>query len=550
MESSGPEPDASLTADATSDASPPAETDASVASDVGAAPPAAGDVAGGQPSAEAATAPSTGGGATPPGLSEAAAPSSDAGAPGAGPDDVTFFAFGDPQYGGADSDKNSFHIQALNAAPTLVWPAGAGFQSEGRPVGAPRGVVIAGDLTQNGQAGRDPLTEWYTGDAYAFDVNTAYGAHEVVSRVAAELGLFVRDYGLRGGDGVGPFVLKWPVFEGYGNHDFDVLEHPSLVYAGQAPARDIVSIRNRVRGAWPEVRRFAAGNAGHYSWDWGRAHFVQLNLVASDARATNADDDSGTQMERDPQGARTFLTEDLAAEVGDSCRPVIVIMHYGFDAFSDEGRWWDEAQRLTFLAAVRPYNVVAILHGHVHETRAYTLSDATGKTYDVFSLGSPFYNQGTNNGRGHFAVFRLSATHIDAADISWLPANPSPGMADGKDLWTGKTLADLAFQTTTTFADGWGGWSFSKEFEPTACVRSDSGQGPAPDASATGNCAVPAGSFAPSCVGCATFASANVCELGCESCATVAGTPRSNPSVLLPCTGDVANEDGQLVCRP
>jgi cytolysin (calcineurin-like family phosphatase) len=490
--------------------------------------------------------------------------------------DVTFFVFGDPQYGGADTDKDSFNIQALNAAPTLVWPAGTSFQSAGSAIGNPRGVIIAGDLTQNGQAGRDPTNEWYTQDAYAIDINAAYGAGVAVPRVAAELGLFLRDYGLRGNDGLNPFVLKWRVFEGYGNHDFDVLEHTPSPYNGQAPARDIVSIRNKVRATWPEMRRFAAANAGHYSWDWDSTHFVHVNLVASDAIAMNTDDDSGTQMERDPQGALTFLQQDLAAEVGASCRPVIVIMHYGFDPFSDEGRWWDEAQRLAFLDVVRPYNVVAILHGHVHETRAYSMTDAWGKNYDVFSLGSPFYNQGTNNGHGHFAAFHIRGTHIDAADISWLPANPSPAMADGKDLWTGKMLSSLAFQTTTTFAGGWGGWAFSKDIDVSHCAAGtpdaglvDAGPveggpldgGIATDASADatadagadggGSCSYKTGSFAQSCTGCTTYVtSSGACVLGCESCGKIDGTQNGNSSLLLPCSGDVGNNDGQLVCSP
>jgi cytolysin (calcineurin-like family phosphatase) len=483
----------------------------------------------------------------------------------AGPSqDVTFFVFGDPQYGGGDTDKDSFNIQALNAAPSLVWPADAGFESAGAPIGDPRGVLIAGDLTQNGQAGRDPLNEWYTGDAYAIDINQAYGANVAVPRVAAELGLFLRDYGLRGNDGLNPFVLKWRVFEGYGNHDFDVLAGDPIVYGGEAPARDVVSIRNKVRATWPEMRQFAPGNAGHYSWDWGNTHFVHLNLVASDAQANNADDDSGAQTPRNPQGALTFLQQDLAAEVGASCRPVILIMHYGFDAFSEEGRWWDEAQRLAFLEVVRPYNVVAILHGHVHETRAYTMSDAFGRGYDVFSLGSPFYTQGTNNGRGHFAVFHLVGNHIDAADISWLPANPSPDMADNKDLWTGKQLADLRFQTTTTFADGWGGWAFSKDIDTTRCGAPDAGTADAApvDAGSTdaasadaasdagGSCAYKSGSFAGSCTGCATYASNGLCVIGCESCTKIDGTQNGNPSLVLPCSGDVGNNDGTLVCTP
>jgi cytolysin (calcineurin-like family phosphatase) len=462
---------------------------------------------------------------------------------------VTFFVFGDPQYGGGDTDKDSFNIQALNAAPTLVWPGDAGFESAGAAIGEPRGVLIAGDLTQNGQAGRDPANEWYTGDSYAIDVNVAYGASEAVPRVAAELGLFLRDYGLRGNDGLNAFVLKWRVFEGYGNHDFDILAGDPVVYGGQAPARDIVSIRNKVRATWPEMRRFAPGNAGHYSWDWDNTHFVQMNLVASDAQATNTDDNSGSQAPRDPQGALAFLQQDLAAEVGASCRPVIVIMHYGFDAFSDEGRWWDETQRLAFLDVVRPYNVAAILHGHVHETRAYAMADAFGKTYDVFSLGSPFYSQGTNNGHGHFAVFHLTDHHIDAADVSWLPANPSPDMADGKDLWTGKQLASLDFQLTTTFADGWGGWAFSKDIDTSRCGAQDAGAG---DAGSDGgaSCAYGSGSFAQSCTGCVTDVSSGVCVIGCESCTKIDGTQSANPSLVLPCSGDVGNNDGTLVCSP
>jgi cytolysin (calcineurin-like family phosphatase) len=380
--------------------------------------------------------------------------------------DVTFFAFGDPQYGGGPGDKNSFHVQALNAAPDLAWPADAGLRSAGRKVGPPRGVVIAGDLTQNGQAGRNPLGEWYTGEAHTIDVSQAYGVAMANPRISAELGLFLRDYGLAGNDGLNLFKLKWPVYEGYGNHDFDVLERFAELYAGRPPAVDIVSVRNQVRSRWPGMRRFAPAQDGHYSWDWDSAHFVQLNLAGADMPGG-----AGMQRPRNPRNALQFLRQDLLAEVGDSCRPVLIIMHYGFDAFSAEARWWDAEQRQLLLDVLRPYNVVAILHGHVHETRAYTVSDG-GKRYDVFSLGSPYYEgQPTNDGRGHFAVFRLAGRYLDAADVSWSPANPVPQMANNRDLWTGKRVADLRFQTTTRFADGWGGWSVSRETDGGVCPR-------------------------------------------------------------------------------
>ena len=37
------------------------------------------------------------------------------GVPDEVPTDVTFYAFGDPQYGGGADDKNTFHVAALNA---------------------------------------------------------------------------------------------------------------------------------------------------------------------------------------------------------------------------------------------------------------------------------------------------------------------------------------------------------------------------------------------------------------------------------------------------
>jgi hypothetical protein len=375
---------------------------------------------------------------------------------------VTFFAFGDPQYGGGPPDKNSFHIQALNAAPALAWPAG--FSRAGLPVGDPRGVIVAGDLTQNGQAGRNPA-EWYIAERYVFDLNQHYGISVTQPRISGELGLFLSDYGLGGNDGRHAFVLRWPVFEGYGNHDFDVLEYQPQFYGGVAPARDVVSIRNQVRGKWPPVRRVAPGNAGHYSWDWDDVHFVQLNVAGADA-PTNP-----LQLPRDPMGALSFLEQDLAAEIGDSCRPIIVVMHYGFDPFSSEDRWWDAGQRQAFLKVLAGYkNVVALLHGHLHLTRLYQVSDEGGRSYPVFALGSPFYSSEGNGGRGHFAVFRLSAQLIEAANVAWLPANPVLAASDGQDLWTDKRLADVAFQTETSNADGSGGWRYEKRID-LACGR-------------------------------------------------------------------------------
>lgn len=111
--------------------------------------------------------------------------------------DVTFFVAADTHVGfdakerGADGGArdpvsepdgndalNQKQIADMNALPGRAFPA-----ELGGTIAPPRGVLIAGDLTENGEP-----WQWQH---------------------------FVRWYGHRGGDG----QLRWPVFEAYGNHD-------------------------------------------------------------------------------------------------------------------------------------------------------------------------------------------------------------------------------------------------------------------------------------------------------------------------------------------
>jgi hypothetical protein len=41
-------------------------------------------------------------------------------------------------------------------------------------------------------------------------------------------------------------------------------------------------------------------------------------------------------------------------------------------------------------------------------------------------------------------------------------------MANNRDLWTGKRLGQVRFQTTTSFPGGWGGWVHSRDV-PRSC---------------------------------------------------------------------------------
>ncbi len=149
--------------------------------------------------------------------------------------DVTFVVASDTHFGYDSSERdllgglhdpvknprgteviNARAIRDMNALPGRPWP-----QALGGNIGTPRGVLISGDLTDNG----DPW-QW---------------RH------------FVAYYGLNGGDG----LLRWPVFEAHGNHD----KHHSWY------------VLDRVRERHGSTR---------YSFDWEDVHLVCLGEAPDD----------------------------------------------------------------------------------------------------------------------------------------------------------------------------------------------------------------------------------------------------------------------------
>ena len=214
----------------------------------------------------------------------------------------------------------------------------------------------------------------------------------------------MRDYGLTGTDG----KLQYPVFEGYGNHDLDTLE--DWWYFGAAPALETVLARTKQRGG-KSIRLNYSPWAGHYAWVWSTVHFVNLNLYPG------VDLGASSQGVRSPLRSLEFLSDYLQGEVRDSGRPVVLIHHYGFDAFSSQERWWTEAEREAYAEVIEGYNIVAIIHGHAHNTRK--ASHYTWKGYDVYNAGTPYGQY------GHFTVFRIVDGWLQAGDVAWIRDNPS-----------------------------------------------------------------------------------------------------------------------------
>lgn len=228
--------------------------------------------------------------------------------------DVTFFVGSDSHYGRENNAAiNRRVIDEMNALPGEKLPASVG----GGIVQTPRGVAMNGDLLDEG-----------------FIAETAH----------AQWADFCRDYGLTGRDG----RLCYPVYEGFGNHDGGPTK--SVPRAG-------IKERNLKRIGLTSVSE----DGHHYSWDWDHVHLVQLNLFGGDG----PEDVKGVNgPEHDPQGALRFLKEDLAKNIGNSGRWVVVFQHFGWlGGMSD---WWQPEAKERFYEVVKPYRIACLVNGHSH----------------------------------------------------------------------------------------------------------------------------------------------------------------------------------------
>jgi cytolysin (calcineurin-like family phosphatase) len=251
--------------------------------------------------------------------------------------DITFLVVSDLHYGFAGlAPADLATIDSMNAIVGRSYPAAVG-----GAVDTPRGVLVDGDIMDNG----NDNASWL---------------------------VFTGDYGIRGEK-----RLHYPVYEGYGNHDWGVV-------------RNGVKSRNlqRVGIANKSV------NGYHYSWDWDNVHMVQLNLYAGDGPGLNG--------QGSPDSALSFLKSDLAKNVGASGRPVILGQHYGWDSFS--GNWWSDSEKAAMYAVVRNYNVIAIFHGHCH-----CVGTAVWNGIDTYDDGSVKNNV---NGVGNFFAVHIAGSRM------------------------------------------------------------------------------------------------------------------------------------------
>jgi len=237
---------------------------------------------------------------------------------------VTFISTSDCHYKAFEAANwnraNRETIAEMNRISSLTWPAKLG----GGAIQKPRGVLVLGDCIDDGDKVRN-------GKDYT----------------AAQYKAFTADFGLDGTDG----LVKYPVYEGWGNHDGPPAGAGKSSVSFQAELKK----RNAIRKA----RGWLAGlsdNGLHYSWDWDDIHFVQLNIYPADSQNPKVRYNPNWH---NPQGALSFLKKDLKRCVGTSGRPVVLTSHCGFDT-----NWWHADDWKAVYEAVKPYNVVLYLYGH------------------------------------------------------------------------------------------------------------------------------------------------------------------------------------------
>ena len=239
-------------------------------------------------------------------------------------EDLTFFIASDLHYGGTVNARkmNRLMVEAMNALPGQSYPEQFGIKGK---VHTPKGIVILGDIVDD-------------------------GASAEVEKIWQE---YVEDYGFKGDR-----LLAFPVYEGFGEND-----GPS-----SGLVRTNLKNRNRLRAG---LRSISADGL-HYSWDWGKVHFVQLNLYPGSVgeEYLNIWRRRFTGDARYPKHSLEFLIEDLRRNVGASGRPVIIFQHYGFDSWGET--WWTEKERNAFLQAIQPYKVIAIFWAHSHVAQGFS----------------------------------------------------------------------------------------------------------------------------------------------------------------------------------
>lgn len=268
---------------------------------------------------------------------------------------VAFFLVGDTHFLAQADDTakldarsqsvTSQLVDTLNRLPGAAIPELSG----GGVVKAASGVIHAGDCIDTGDKAN-------------------------VKMQATEWSAFVDTFGLSGQDG----RLKLPIYEVHGNHD--------------SPQGDGLAVKGMIERNKHRTGVNNVSNSGvHYSWDWGPVHCVNLGIVVGQVSSTPR------RRRYAPLDSLQFLIDDLKAHVGSSGRPVVITHHVDVLRYAqalpvDDSKAmtmeWDPEDVSGFHAALKGYNVAAILYGHTHVRNVFRWNGSNKPT----DQGIPTFN--------------------------------------------------------------------------------------------------------------------------------------------------------------
>ena len=256
---------------------------------------------------------------------------------------VTFFVTSDSHFEFIQNldrnDRNKATLERMNGLPGTFWPDKLG----GGKIANPKGVLVLGDLIDDGDRRDETAGQWRN---------------------------FEKHFGLDGKDG----LLKYPVFEGWGNHDGPPIGKEKFGFSVQAQ----IKARNLMRKNAGRISNIA-DNGLHYSWDWNDVHFIQSNLYPADKQHVKV---RYSLPWHDPQGALSFIKEDLKKNVGNNGKPVVIMSHCGVDT-----DWWNPEDWADFYNVLKPYNVIGFFYGHSGTGLKKWKPDGEEKPLDCINTG-------------------------------------------------------------------------------------------------------------------------------------------------------------------
>ncbi len=260
---------------------------------------------------------------------------------------ITLYVTADTHIQDDNESEAKLHVRNMNhfLDGGKTWPAGT--SKAGMPIEQPRSVLLGGDINQDRGFFKPASVKNLTYELYSGTKQT--------------------------GDS-----LIFPVYPGFGNHDWDPLDW-KYTYHGNSSNRGTADFITRTIKGRPEivsvhhVRKSKLDVWGWlkivsapplYSWNWEKLHFVSINTYLWEKRRTIQWFGATKGLKTD-NGGQKWLENDLLDHVQTfgANAPIIILQHYGYNAGTD---WWSDEDRTKLDNILEDYNVIAIFSGHTH----------------------------------------------------------------------------------------------------------------------------------------------------------------------------------------